>query len=90
MAKPVKLKSSALFDLKWCPCFAAFIHVNFQHMLANMLLLMVVGGLLEKQYGTIRITIVLVLSTLGAAFFSGAFEDRCTQVCCFTYVFPNS
>lgn len=49
-------------------------------MLANMLLLMVVGGLLERRYGTIRVTIVLVISILGAAFFSGAFEDRCTQV----------
>lgn len=48
-------------------------------MLANMLLFAVVGGLLEHRYGTIRISIVLVLSTLGAAFFSGAFEDRCTQ-----------
>lgn len=59
---------------------AAFLHVNFQHMLANILLLAVVGGLLERRYGTVRVSIVLVISTLGAAFFSGAFEDVCTQV----------
>jgi len=59
---------------------AAFLHVSFQHLLANLLLFAVLGGMLECRYGTLRMLVVAVLSTLGAAFFAGAFEDQCTQV----------
>ena len=59
---------------------AAFLHVTFQHLLANMLLFAVLGGLLERHYGSVRVLLVLVLSTSGAAFFAGAFEAECTLV----------
>jgi membrane associated rhomboid family serine protease len=58
---------------------AAFLHVSFQHLLANLLLFAVLGGMLECRYGTLRMLVVAVLSTLGAAFFAGAFADQCTQ-----------
>ena len=59
---------------------AAFLHVSFQHLLANLLLFAVLGGMLECRYGTLRMLVVAVLSTMGAAFFAGAFADQCTQV----------
>ena len=33
---------------------AAFVHVTFQHLLGNMLLLGVLGGILERRYGAVR------------------------------------
>ena len=59
---------------------AAFVHTSFQHMLANMLLLGVFGGMLEFRYGPIRIFTVACLSTLGAAFFAGTFAASCSLV----------
>ncbi|KAK9804361.1 hypothetical protein WJX72_009219 [[Myrmecia] bisecta] len=59
---------------------SVLVHTSFQHLLANMLLLVALAGLLEVSYGTWRIALVWVISALGAAFTSATFEPACTLV----------
>lgn len=59
---------------------AVFVHASFMHLLGNMLLFGVLGGILERRYGALRMLLVMALSAFGAAFFAGAFADECTQV----------
>eukprot|EP00877_Chromochloris_zofingiensis_P014440 jgi/Chrzof1/924/Cz01g33230.t1 len=59
---------------------AQFVHINFQHILSNMLLFVFLSGLMEAKYGSARIIIVWFVSVLGGAFLSCALENPCIQV----------
>ncbi len=62
-------------------CNAVFVHEGFQHMVSNVLVWLALALPLEHAYGTPRILAVWLISALGSAFFSAAFEDSCTLVC---------
>ncbi|KAL0024178.1 hypothetical protein WJX77_004493 [Trebouxia sp. C0004] len=57
-----------------------FVHEGFQHMVSNVLVWLALALPLEHAYGTPRILAVWLISALGSAFFSAAFEDSCTLV----------
>lgn len=42
-----------------------FVHFDMQHLCNNMLLLIAIGAMLEKHMGTVRFTIIYMLSGLG-------------------------
>ena len=50
-------------------------------MVSNVLVWLALALPLEHAYGTPRILAVWLISALGSAFFSAAFEDSCTLVC---------
>ena len=60
---------------------AVFVHTGFQHVLSNLLVWLALAMPLEYAYGTCRILAVWLISALGSAFFSAAFEDSCTLAC---------
>lgn len=68
-------------DGEWWRWFVSpLIHQNFQHLLANVLLIMALAGHLEHNYGAWRIALVLLLSSTGGNLMSAAFEDGCILV----------
>ncbi len=64
----------------WCIRVAVFVHEGFQHILSNVLVWLALALPLEHAYGTPRILAVWLISALGSAFFSAAFENSCTLV----------
>eukprot|EP01025_Chloroclados_australasicus_P055830 TRINITY_DN6854_c0_g2_i10.p2 TRINITY_DN6854_c0_g2~~TRINITY_DN6854_c0_g2_i10.p2 ORF type:complete len:334 (-),score=22.01 TRINITY_DN6854_c0_g2_i10:174-1175(-) len=56
------------------------LHLDFRHVLANMLLVVFLIAHLEHNYGTWRVLVVWILSSMGGNFLSAAFEDGCTMV----------
>ncbi|KAL3159188.1 hypothetical protein ABBQ32_011171 [Trebouxia sp. C0010 RCD-2024] len=57
-----------------------FVHTGFQHVLSNLLVWLALALPLECAYGSPRILAVWLISALGSAFFSAAFENSCTLV----------
>lgn len=64
------------------------LHLDFQHIINNLVLFLLFSTHLEHKYGTWRIAVLTLLAGLGGNFLSAAFEDPCLIVvgasgCCF-------
>ncbi|GMH32318.1 hypothetical protein BSKO_00152 [Bryopsis sp. KO-2023] len=64
------------------------LHLDFQHIINNLILFWLFSSHLEHKYGTWRIALLTFLAGIGGNFLSAAFEDPCLIVvgasgCCF-------
>lgn len=56
------------------------IHQSYRHLLSNGIILVYLGGLLERKYGGLRLLAIGVLSGLGGNLLSGLMESQCSMV----------
>ncbi len=57
-----------------------FVHTDFRHILSNMLLFLVLAGLMEVKYGSVRVAAVWSMAYMGGQLLSVALENPCIQV----------
>lgn len=59
-----------LTDEPWRLFSSMFLHAGIWHLAVNMYMLFILGALVEKQYGSVRFTVIYLLSGLGGGLLS--------------------
>jgi len=71
----------AIHNGQWWRWISSLVlHENHNHIISNMSLFLVLSYFMEQKYGTVRVTLIAIISGLGGNLFSAIFEPDCMLV----------